>query len=157
MTIVPEPEWPRLDLFTYNGIRVSLAANQHLLGWLIIFPASEVENSLVHLPENELLDFKKVGLLCEKLLSETFNAEWFNYLQEGNGVKRIHIHLHPRYSFSTDFAGFKFTDEGFGRKVKFLQPNDLPPKDVVFNVVSHLRDKLKTMDIGDLNIQICSE
>jgi len=153
MTMFTEDEWPKLDLFTYNGWRVSLAANQHLLGWLIIFPPSEIEASIVHLKESELLDFKQVGLFCENLLKQTFNTEWFNYLQEGNGVKRIHIHLHPRYSSDRSFVGFNFKDLGWGRKVKFLSTEELPNKETVLELVKLLRQALKNNKL-DLNINI---
>jgi len=37
-----------------NGWTLSVAANQHVLGWLILFPPREFEGSLVHLTDEEL-------------------------------------------------------------------------------------------------------
>jgi diadenosine tetraphosphate (Ap4A) HIT family hydrolase len=154
MTIVPEHEWPKLDLANINGWRLSVAANQHLLGWLIIFPPREIETSIVHLTDAEFAIFKRIGLLAEELLIKTFNTEWFNYLQEGNGERKLHIHLHPRYSSPREFEGFTFTDQGWGRKVKFLNEDKLPPKEIVFKVADKLRDSLRTMDLKDSAMKV---
>ena len=154
MTIVEEAEWPKLDIATFNGWRLSVAANQHVLGWLIIFPPLDEEISIVHLTDEQIIQFKRVGLIAEELLRRTFRSEWFNYLQEGNGVRKLHIHLEPRYSTPREFGGFHFTDEGWGRKVKFLTAEQLAHKELVFQIVAELRKNLNEMQIEDFTVDI---
>ncbi len=153
--IFEESEWPKLDIAMLNDWRLSVASNQHVLGWLIIFPPLDEETSIVHLSDEQILEFKQIGLIAEELLKKTFNSEWFNYLQEGNGVRRLHIHLEPRYSSTREFAGRTFTDEGWGRKVKFLK-EDLPSKEVVLEIVKVLRKNLLEMNIEKFKVEIAT-
>jgi diadenosine tetraphosphate (Ap4A) HIT family hydrolase len=154
MAIVEQEEWPKLDIAMLNDWRLSVAANQHVLGWLIIFPPLEEETSIVHLSDQQMVEFKRIGLVAEELLKNTFQSEWFNYLQEGNGVRRLHIHLEPRYSSNREFEGHTFTDEGWGRKVKFLKEDQLAPKDLLFKIVVTLRENLAKMEIEDFKVEI---
>jgi diadenosine tetraphosphate (Ap4A) HIT family hydrolase len=101
-----------------------------------------------------MVEFKRIGLVAEELLKNTFQSEWFNYLQEGNGVRRLHIHLEPRYSSNREFEGHTFTDEGWGRKVKFLKEDQLAPKDLLFKIVVTLRENLAKMEIEDFKVEI---
>lgn len=154
MAIVEENEWPKLDIAMFDDWRLSVASNQHVLGWLIIFPPLDEETSIVHLSDEDMIKFKRIGLIAEELLKKTFQSEWFNYLQEGNGVRRLHIHLEPRYSSNREFEGHTFTDEGWGRKVKFLKEDQLATKELVFKLVAKLREGLSEMNIKEFKILI---
>lgn len=154
MAIVEESEWTKLHIAKINGWTLSVAGNQHVLGWLMLFPPTKFENSIVHLSDQELLDFKRIGQIAEELLKECFNAEWFNYCQQGNNVRRIHIHLQPRYSTEREFEGHKFIDHGWGRTIRFLNDEDLPSKEIVFKMVELLRNKLKEKSLNDLKVEI---
>jgi len=154
MAIIEKEEWNKLHIAKFNDWTLSVGGNQHVLGWLILFPPSNFENSIVHLPNIEILEFKKIGLIAEDLLKECFNAEWFNYCQQGNNEKRVHIHLQPRYSFERVFENHTFTDEGFGRTIKFLKDEQLASKKIVFKIVQKLRDTLKTKNIKEFNVEI---
>ncbi|MFS8131300.1 MAG: hypothetical protein ACMG57_04975 [Candidatus Dojkabacteria bacterium] len=154
MSIVEKEEWEKLWIAKINGWTLSVAANQHVLGWLIIFPPREIEESLVHLTDEELSTFKKIGLLAEDLLKECFQAEWFNYCQQGNNVKRIHIHLQPRYSSERVFEGHTFTDAGWGRTIRFIQDPDLAQKEIVFKLVDKFKQSLRSKQFTDLQVEI---
>lgn len=154
MAIFKEEEWPLLHVAKFDDWILSVAANQHVLGWMIIFPPSSFEDSIAHLSDKELLGFKKLGLIVEDLAREVFNAEWFNYLQQGNTVRRIHIHFQPRYSSDRVFANHTFTDRGWGGLIKRLKEDDLPPKEVVLNIVEALKDALSKKEIKDFKVEI---
>src|SRR5260221_1955767 len=147
MAIVEEKDWGKLHIAKFDDWTISLASNQHVLGWLLLFPPKKIEDSIVHLSDKELLDFKRIGLICEELLKEEFKAEWFNYCQQGNGVRRIHIHLQPRYSSERVFDGHTFTDAGWGRTIRFLKDEELAPKEMVFEIVRALRIALSKKKI----------
>lgn len=103
MSKIDKSEWSKLHIAKINGWTLSVCGDQHVLGWLIIFPPRKVEGSITKLTDTELLEFKRIGTIAENLLQTAFNAEWFNYVQAGNVVKNIHIHLQPRYSFERKF------------------------------------------------------
>lgn len=150
MSIIDKSEWSKLHLAKYKDWTISLGGDQHVLGWLIIFPPVKIEASLVHLDDKELLEFKEVGLICEKLLQSAFQSKWFNYSQAGNVTKRLHIHLIPRYSEEREFEGRIFTDESWGHPVKYLDSKDLPNKDVVLKMVEYLKETLEKLDIPEV-------
>lgn len=154
MAIFKEEEWPTLHIASFDDWILSVAANQHVLGWMIIFPPRKFEGSIAHLKDKELLEFKKIGLIAEDLAKEVFGAEWFNYLQQGNTVKRIHIHFQPRYSSERTFANHTFTDAGWGGLIKRLKDEELAPKEVVLQIVQALRDALIKKDIKDFKVEI---
>lgn len=154
MAIIEPSEWSKLHIAKFNDWTLGVGGNQHVLGWLIIFPPDSMENSIVHLSDKEMLEFKKIGLIAEDLLKELFQADWFNYCQQGNNVKRIHIHLQPRYSSERIFEGFKFTDAGWGRTIRFLKDDELAPKEIVFKIVQALREALCKKDIKDFKVEI---
>ncbi len=156
MSVITESEWTKLHVAKLNEWTLSVGGNQHVLGWLIIFPPRKFEGSIVHLSDSELLEFKKIGLIAEELLKDCFKPDWFNYCQQGNNVKRIHIHLQPRYLSKRNFEGHTFTDEGFVKKgtIRFLNDEDLAPKEVVFKIVQILRDALAKKMITDFKVEI---
>lgn len=156
MAIVEKEEWSKLQIAKFDDWVLSVGGNQHVLGWLIIFPPRSFEGSMVHLTDQELLEFRKIGQIAEDLLKECFNPDWFNYVQQGNNVKRIHIHLQPRYLSERVFEGHTFTDEGFIGKgtIRFLNDENLAQKDIVFKIVKKLRETLSKKDISDFNVKI---
>jgi|SRR5690606_109434 len=154
MAQIEKNEWEKLHIAKFNDWTLSVCGDQHVLGWLIIFPPRKVEGAITRLTDEELLDFKKIGIIAEELLKEAFNAEWFNYSQAGNVVKNLHIHLQPRYSSERNFEGYKFTDEGWGHPVKYLASKELASKEIVFAITNHLRNLLKSKSIADFNVEI---
>lgn len=156
MAIIPKEEWSKLHIAKLSGWTLSVCGDQHVLGWLIIFPPRKVEGALTQLTDQELLEFKKIGIIAEDLLKEAFNAEWFNYSQAGNVVKNLHIHLQPRYSSERNFEGYKFTDEGWGHPVEYLASEELASKELVFSITKHLRSILKTQTIPEFTVEIAT-
>lgn len=152
---VSKEEWAKLWVAKINGWTISLAGDQHVLGWTILFPPDEIKGSLVNLPKNRLIEFQKIGHLIEKVLSDKFGAEWFNYRQAGNVVKNLHIHLIPRYSKVTTKHGYEFTDEGWGHPVKFRKASELPDKEIVFKLVKEMRFAMSKVRSEDLDIIVC--
>ena len=139
MAVVDREEWDKLQVITLNGWNVSVSGSQHVLGWLILQPPEKVEGSIVHLSDKELLNFKKVGALCEVVLNELFSPDLFNYSVTGNVIKDLHVHLQPRYSSPREFANYRFIDENWGRAVRFLPYERLPQKEIVFDLVDTLK------------------
>lgn len=150
---VTKEEWNKLWVAKVDDWTIGVTGDQHLLGQLILFPPEKVHGSIVHMSNTELLKFKQIGLLAEELLKDTFQSEWFNYNQAGNVIRDLHIHLQPRYSSPKDFAGYTFTDEGWGHPMKFRALEDLPDKSVVFKIVGILRDQIKTIKT-DLKVEV---
>lgn len=154
MSAINKDEWGKLHIAKFNDWTLSVCGDQHVLGWLIIFPPRKIEGAITKLTDDELLDFKKIGIIAEDLLKEAFNAEWFNYSQAGNVVKNLHIHLQPRYSSERNFEGYKFTDEGWGHPVKYLASEKLAPKEAVFAIVKYLRELLKNKIFEDFTVEV---
>lgn len=154
MSIVEKSDWAKLHIAKINDWTLGLCGDQHVLGWVILFPPRKIEGSLTGLTDEELIMMKQVGKIAEDLLTETFQAEWFNYSQAGNVVRNLHIHLQPRYSSEREFQGFKFTDEGWGHPVKSLPRESLPSKEVVFEIVRLLRENLSKKTYNNVKIEI---
>lgn len=154
MSVVPKEEWPKLHIAKFDDWTIGVAGDQHVLGWLIIFPPKHIQGSLFHLEDEDLLKLKQIGLIAEDLLKQAYNAEWFNYSQAGNVVKNLHIHLQPRYSSERIFEGHKFTDEGWGHPIKYLPQEELASEEIVFKIVKELRKILSTKDIRNFDVQI---
>ena len=152
--IFEEKDWSKLWVAKFNEWTLSVASNQHVLGWLILFPPRKFEGSIVHLTDEELSEFRKIGLIAEEILKECFNAEWFNYCQQGNGEQRIHIHLQPRYSSERHFEGHTFTDAGWGRTIRFINDEDLAQQEIVLKLVETLKEALRHKTITDLQVKI---
>lgn len=159
-TVVPKPrrvgkdEWQKLWVAKIDGWTLSVTGDQHVLGSLILFPPKEIEGSMSSMTAHELAQFKQIGKLTEQLLKAAFNPDWFNYSQAGNVVKRLHIHLVPRYSQPKEFERYLFTDEGWGHPMKFRKADELPDKDIVFKIVKFLRDKIETLPKEDMTIEV---
>jgi diadenosine tetraphosphate (Ap4A) HIT family hydrolase len=154
MALVDKEEWAKLHIAKFNNWTLSVCSDQHLLGWLIIFPPRKIQGSLVKLTDEELSEFKKVGQIAENLLTKAFNAEWFNYIQAGNVEKNLHIHLQPRYSSERIFENHTFTDEGWGHPVEYLPYEKLASKDVVFKMVTKLKDLLRVGNFENITVEI---
>lgn len=157
MAIVERDEWNRLHVAKINGWTIGVSGSQHVLGWLIIFPPEKIEGSLADLSDEEILAFKKVARIGEDLLTKLFHPDWFNYVQTGNVVKDLHIHLQPRYSSPREFEGHSFNDIGWGKTVRNLRYEYLPRKDIVFKIVDDLKTALKEMGLKDLKVEILNE
>lgn len=157
MAIVERDEWHKLHIAKVNGWTLGVSGSQHVLGWMIIFPPEKIEGSLADLSDEEIVEFKKVARVGEDLLTKVFSPDWFNYVQTGNVVKDLHIHLQPRYSSQREFEGHMFNDIGWGRTVRHLRYEYLPPKEVVFKIVEALRNALKELDLKNLKIEILGD
>jgi diadenosine tetraphosphate (Ap4A) HIT family hydrolase len=154
MGIVDKKEWYKLHIAKLDGWILSLAGDQHVLGWLIIFPPVKIEGSITALSDTEIVKFKQIATIAENLLKRTFNADWFNYTQAGNVLKNLHIHLQPRYSSDRIFENFTFRDEGWGHPVKYLPSESLPSKELVFQIVDTLKGNLKELNIQDVEVKV---
>lgn len=152
MSIIEKTEWSKLHIAKYKDWTISLCGDQHIIGWLSIFPPTPIENSIAHLSDKEILEFKEIGLLCEDILKKAFKANWFNYSQAGNVTKRIHIHIIPRYKNPVKFNNMSFKDEGWGGSIKYLPYEDLPKKETVFEIVNYLKSLLKQLKLKNIEI-----
>ncbi len=153
MAVVERDEWNKLQVIKLDGWTISVSGSQHVLGWLILQPPKKVEGSIVNLPDEELLNFKKIGLLSEEVLNELFNPDLFNYSVTGNVIKDLHIHLQPRYSSPREFSGYRFVDENWGRAVRFLPYERLPQKEVVFDLVDTLKQSFNKKDLSEFKVK----
>lgn len=154
MTRPTRDDWARLHIAKFNDWVIALVGDQHTLGTLIIHPPRNVEGSITEFSDEEIITFKKVAKIAEQILINAFQAEWFNYSQDGNKIKNLHIMLKPRYSSERKFEGYMFTDEGWGGPIKSRNPEELPDKEIVFKIVDRIKEEIKKMDIKDFNVEI---
>jgi len=64
----------------------------------------------------EMQEFEQVVKDSENALKKAFNYDKINYLMLMMKDKHTHFHVMPRYSDTREFAGIKWTDEGWPRR-----------------------------------------
>lgn len=97
-----------LKEYKYWNVRVT--PNQHLLGAHVISLKRHTEKMSDLEPREfeELIDIQKE---LENALEKTFRPHNYNYLQLGNVVRHLHIHMLPRYSDIKEFVELKWEDK----------------------------------------------
>lgn len=105
------------QLKEYEHWNVIVSREQHTLGTIVI----QLKRHTVRfsdLTSDELLEFNVIQKELESALDNLFAPDLYNYLQCGNQMKHLHIHMIPRYSKEIEFKGKVFTDENYGDSVK---------------------------------------
>lgn len=83
---------------------------QVTIGSLVIMSKNMDATSLGSLSSEAWREFGVVTSFSEKLLTNTFGAEKFNYLALMMYDPEVHFHLIPRYSKPVEFNGHSFVD-----------------------------------------------
>lgn len=105
-----EKEYSYLKEFPHWHVRV--APCQHTLGAMIISTKRHTVG-LSAVTREELLELHDIQKELERTLTTLFQPDRFNYIQMGNVVTHLHLHLVPRYSNPRSFAGKQWEDRAF--------------------------------------------
>ncbi len=96
---------------------VIVSREQHTLGTLIFFLNRHcLRFSAIN--KDELEELHKLQKTYEAVLDKHFSPDRYNYLQCGNYVEHLHIHLIPRYREPRKFMKKQFEDANFGDSVR---------------------------------------
>lgn len=108
----------------YSGIikrtrhwTIMLSREQHTLGTIVIIHNTHTVN-FSSISKDALLELQEVQLQVEAALTKLFKPDLFNYLQCGNEVEHLHLHLIPRYKTHRIYSNLQFNDVNFGGTVK---------------------------------------
>lgn len=94
-----------------------VSREQHTLGTMILVHNDHTER-LSSITTEALLELQEVQRWTEARLDELFSPDLYNYLQCGNAVRHLHLHMIPRYSSDRTFRGHTFTDPAYGDSVR---------------------------------------
>lgn len=94
-----------------------VSREQHTAGTIIIMLKRHIVRFSA-ISGNELSELQQVQLSLENSLDNLFKPQLYNYLQCGNSVEHLHIHLIPRYKQPVLFANRVYTDHNFGDSIK---------------------------------------
>lgn len=96
----------------YQHWHVRVAPCQHTLGAMIISTKRHTVG-LSTVTRDELLELQEIQKELERALTTLFQPDRFNYIQMGNVVTHLHLHLVPRYREPRTFAGKQWEDRAF--------------------------------------------
>lgn len=103
-----------LILKEYSLWRAEVSDSPTPIGWTYIILKRHIEY-FDELSDKELIEVKKIIKELKKMLIKSFNPDWFNVMQLGNGGKHLHFHLVPRYKKKVRFANRIFSDPDYGK------------------------------------------
>jgi len=86
------------------------------IGWTYIILKRHIEY-FDELTNKELIELKEIIRELKKMLVKSFNPDWFNVMQLGNGGRHMHFHLVPRFKRPVKFDGKTFRDPDYGRMI----------------------------------------
>ncbi len=86
--------------------------SQFLLGASVLVHKDHKEG-LTALSSSEIAEALDIIKLVEFALKQSFQPDWFNYLQTNNAVRHLHFHIIPRYKQQAQFAGEVFVDNNY--------------------------------------------
>ncbi|MEA3378568.1 MAG: HIT family protein [Nanoarchaeota archaeon] len=93
-----------------------VSREQHTLGtFILVLNQHKIRFSSLDI--EELKEMKEIMLIYENVIDENFHPNLYNYLQCGNAVNHLHIHIIPRYNTDKRFMGQNYTDKNFGNTV----------------------------------------
>ncbi|WDF65960.1 HIT family protein [Flavobacterium sp. KACC 22763] len=96
---------------------VMLSREQHTLGTLVILYNTHLVRFSSIVPD-ALMEFQRIQHHLEKSIDTLFSPDLYNYLQCGNHVEHLHIHMIPRYKTNILFDNQTFTDRNYGNSVE---------------------------------------
>lgn len=88
--------------------------NQAHLGHMVLIARRETKGSLADCTRDEWSDLQKEIRSYEKLITELFSPDRFNYTQFGNEWSQLHVHGFPRYQNGATWQGHKYPDPQWG-------------------------------------------
>ena len=88
--------------------------NQAHLGHVMFITRRETEGSLVDCSSVEWQNLHFEIALYERVLTELFVPDRFNYGQFGNVWGQLHVHAYPRYGQAPEWNGRSFPDVQWG-------------------------------------------
>ena len=88
--------------------------NQAHLGHMVFIARRETEGSLVDCSSTEWQNLHFEMALYERVLTELFAPDRFNYGQFGNVWAQLHVHAYPRYRAAPEWNGTAFPDAQWG-------------------------------------------
>ncbi len=101
----------------YSFWTLMISREQHTLCTLVLFlHRHTVRFSSINL--QELKEFHQIQKDTEFAVDNLFSPELYNYLQCGNSVNHLHVHIIPRYKETKEFLQKKYSDEHYGNTVK---------------------------------------
>lgn len=110
---------------------VLLREKQVTLGSTVIVLKREVQ-SLSQMTDDEMAEFPKVVEWFEKLASDLFGAEKFNYVVAMMKDNFVHYHAFPRYSTAFTRYNIEWKDISWPRVIEFL---DVKYEDQVLEII----------------------
>lgn len=96
----------------YNYWHLRTTPIQHTLGAHVISLKRHAERFSELRPE-ELAEYISIQKDIERALKNTFKPDRINYIQLGNVINHVHVHLIPRYASNKEFAGQTWQDKMF--------------------------------------------
>ncbi|MGB3466985.1 MAG: HIT family protein [Cyclobacteriaceae bacterium] len=94
-----------------------VSREQHTLGTMILVHHAHTER-FSSISSEALQELQEVQRWAEDRLDELFSPDLYNYLQCGNAVRHLHLHMIPRYRSDRSFMSHTFTDPAFGDSVQ---------------------------------------
>jgi diadenosine tetraphosphate (Ap4A) HIT family hydrolase len=107
-------DYERLEVYRLEGWIWQIHENQCYLGRVILRLERPDTGSLVHCTKTEWVALQENLKRYEKLASNLFDPDRFNYSQLGNIYHQLHVHAVPRYSSSREWQGKTFVDRKWG-------------------------------------------
>jgi len=105
------------NLKEYTYWKAIISREQHTIGTIIIMLKRHVVR-FSEINKEELLEFNSIQKELEYGLDTLFKPDLYNYLQCGNSMEHLHIHLIPRYTEKREYINKTFEDSKYGDSVK---------------------------------------
>jgi diadenosine tetraphosphate (Ap4A) HIT family hydrolase len=123
----------------------TLNPNQSYLGRTIIALNRNFHGSFSGLRQSEWSELQIEIKQFEKLISECFEPDRFNYTQMGNIWEQLHVHAIPRYRSARDWSGVEFCDERWGKN-SAPTPNSPISMGKTYELADWVRSQILTIE-----------
>jgi diadenosine tetraphosphate (Ap4A) HIT family hydrolase len=113
----PENRYVGAALTNYRYWAIEVSWRQHTLGSCIMFCRREGVRLLSELTDEELSDMRDAMAAHEMRLRtrSAFRPDHINYLQMGNVLLPLHLHIVPRYKTTRTSFGREWSDSAWGK------------------------------------------
>ena len=120
--------------------RIIVSREQHTLSTLVIILKRHIVR-FSSITKEELLELNHIQKILEEAIDQLFKPQLYNYLQCGNAVDHLHLHLIPRYKKNVKYGKKTFTDKRYGDSVK--ETSEIEETKIIEKLKKDLLNKIK--------------